>query len=287
MIISRLPSGGGSKGELHGATILVIAQNDDFKGQLVELLLGDVVVKKTIFNEEGQAIFSDILDPGVYTAKSLDITTVSVSISINDIFNKKIYEASMSLRIYLELGKIYSMAGYNWMCCEELTEGYVLQGSIVSYGYWPGFTMAKFGGANVYYNQNIDGQDIHEYSSATSSLYNEIKNAEKIGVSYGSGLFLLSAKKVGCSSVKNYESGSGFYWTYLADLAEKDTIFSYTSGCALGDSYEYTKAFTIVKGASYLYAFNQNLDNGYFGIAPAFNLDPTKAVLDGTTILIK
>ncbi len=91
----------------------------------------------------------------------------------------------------LKLGKTYKFAGYNWMVCEVDNDRHavVIQSRGVTYGPWPGFKMAKFGGEiNTSFATDIDGEDISTYDDKMQKLYNAIKYAEDKKTPVRSGL---------------------------------------------------------------------------------------------------
>ncbi|MCI7321720.1 MAG: leucine-rich repeat domain-containing protein [Lachnospiraceae bacterium] len=174
-------------------------------------------------------------------------------------------------------GNIYTLGGYSWVAA-EVKEGYVtLQSKGVTSGYWPGFTMAQFGNS-LYYTSDIDGRDISRYNARTTALYNSIKSAEYAGASYGTGLYLISR-----NMAKPSYAGGNY------NQALKTAAGNYRS---FGASYSYSWLGTVNSGyyAWFVDSYgNVNSNSGQPNscvLAPAFNLDTSKVVLNGNALTV-
>ena len=204
-------------------------------------------------------------------------------------FTRKEYElavenpAFLKLPSFIELGKTYKFAGYNWTACEVDSKRHtvVLQSHGVTHGEWPGYVMPQFGNGN-FYAADIDGEDISTYDDKMQALYEAIKDAEDSSTSYGKGLFLISKEKAGFTEWD--EPGSGNYWQALKATAENARSF--------GASY-YGAWLGTVNGKYYAWYVNRYgnvyyyLQNGDCVVAPAFNLDLSKVEIIGDEIVIK
>ena len=181
----------------------------------------------------------------------------------------------------LTAGKTYKFGGYEWVCAETSGNLAVLQSTGVTSGYWPGYTMSKFGN-NSYYASSIDGQDISDYDQKTKDLYAAIKAAEYTSASYGKGLFLVSNAK--CNQTSSGNQGSGNYWA-----AHKTAAGKYSS---FGASYSYSWLGTVGDSSSawVVYSDGNVYVNSYqynsCVVAPAFNLDQSKARLSGDELTV-
>ena len=204
-------------------------------------------------------------------------------------FTRKEYElvvenpAFLKLPSFIELGKTYKFAGYNWTACELINNGktLVLQSHGVTHGEWPGFVMPQSGNGD-YYADSINVEDISTYDNKMKELYDVIKNVEDKSASYGKGLYLVSKEKVGFTEWD--EPGSGNYWQALKATAENARSF--------GASY-YGAWLGTVNGKYYAWYVNRYgnvyyyLQNGDCVVAPAFNLDLSKVEIIGDEIVIK
>lgn len=172
----------------------------------------------------------------------------------------------------LVVGNTYKFAGYDWTCAEAIDGGYCLQSQGVTADTWNNL----FNSAAT----NQDGVDCHTRNSVLNDLYSKIKSAEKTA-SYGSGLFLVSNAK--CGTTTTGTQGSGNYWTALKMSNTNYRSFGANSGCSwLGT----------VNGSNVWYigsigTVDNNANKDYlFVVAPAFNIDSTKAKLVGNEIVI-
>lgn len=164
----------------------------------------------------------------------------------------------------LTAGKTYKFGGYEWVCAETSGNLAVLQSTGVTSGYWPGYTMAKFGNNN-YYSSNIDGQDISDYDQKTKDLYAAIKAAEYTSASYGSGLFLVSNTK--CNQTSAGNQGSGHYWSALKTAAGNRSSFGASSSYSwLGTVNGSSNAWYVNSNGN---VNNNNNQNNSFVVAPA------------------
>ena len=174
----------------------------------------------------------------------------------------------------LKLGKTYKFAGYNWMVCEVDNDRHavVIQSRGVTYGPWPGFKMAKFGGEiNTSFATDIDGEDISTYDDKMQKLYNAIKYAEDKSATYGEGLYLVSEEKAGFTEWGH--PGSGNYWQALKAAAENACSFGSPDNYAwLGTVYGSGGAWYVNSNGGVSY--NDQSDD--YVVAPAFNLDLSK-----------
>lgn len=343
---------GSSKGELHGASILVTVDGG-MSGETVTLTK-DTFSKSGVLSDDGNCLFTDLLEEGTYTA-TYQTFAADVEVSASDVLNKVTKSVSIGtttkINLILEgakedtititdkngksvgvcvfptgstvgeveigivdgeeytftssiakdtetgtsdysktvtlidekittpmtlvVGNTYKFAGYDWTCAEAIDGGYCLQSQGVTSGYWPGYTLPKWGnGSN--YGSNIDGQDMSDYDDVTKSLYKKIKSAEK-NASYGSGLFIVSNAK--CGTTINNTKGSGNYWSAIVDAALKAGSGDAWLGTVYGSDIAWTVSFN-----TFLFSYyNQNVKHV---IAPAFNIDPTKAKLVGNEIVI-
>lgn len=267
MLISRLPYGGGGGSEIHGATIVVMTEESDLIGKQVDLYYGNIIFGSKFFNAEGIATFKGIQEIGTYYAECEGYKTNEVIISMEDIFNKNTVEILLSKAIELTEGGIYQFAGYEWMCVETIEGGYCLNSLGVTIDTYPVNTSQS--------HVSIDGLDISSKNTTLATLYDNIKSSEKINVKYGTGLFLVSKEKTGF--VREQMSGSGYYWNALSEALKKYNSYPWT-GTVLANALIYVVREKDYGGAYYN---NQNL------FAPAFNLDSSKAILDGNIILVR
>ena len=205
-------------------------------------------------------------------------------------FTRKEYElavenpAFLKLPSFIELGKTYKFAGYNWTACEVDSKRHtvVLQSHGVTHGEWPGYVMPQFGNGN-FYAADIDGEDISTYDDKMQALYEAIKDAEDSSTSYGKGLFLINEEKIGFT--KCGEPGSGNYWKALKAAAENARSFGSPYSCAwLGTVYGGNDAWCVGSYGSVYYYGDQSSD---FVVAPAFNLDLSKVEVAGDEIIFK
>ncbi|MGN0415954.1 MAG: hypothetical protein ACI4FX_10765 [Agathobacter sp.] len=192
------------------------------------------------------------------------------------------YEAPAAEAVTLTEGETYTLGGYSWVAAENKNGYTVLQSTGVTAGYWPGYTMAKWGNGSSY-GSNIDGQDISGYDDKTTDLYNSIKSAEYAGADYGTGLYLVSNAMAGTTTYGS--QGSGNYWAALKTAAENYSSF--------GDSYSNSWLGT-VGGSDYAWFVDSDgnvyydvYQNNSFVVAPAFNLDTSKVTLEGNAITVK
>lgn len=196
----------------------------------------------------------------------------------------------------LRPGKIYKLAGYNWMACEVDNDRHVavIQSRGVTHGAWPGFKLAKFGGEiNMNFTADIDGEDISVYDNKMQSLYNTIKVVEDKSALYGQGLYLISKEKVGYIESRNI--GSGNYWQALQEAAKNFSSIGATCDIAwLGtvDDHDSTKPDNFdnsdfawyVDSVGNIYEYFQDYQD--FVIAPAFNIDLSKVKVVDDEIII-
>lgn len=161
--------------------------------------------------------------------------------------------------VVLTVGTNYTLGGYTWRCC-EVGEGYAILTCTQSLGTgtWPTYP-------NRY---EIAGQNISSYNSTTSSVYSAISRAEKTGMSFGNGLYLLTkAQAESTSSQYNIAlRGVGFAW--LGEL--------YGSG-------GYPNVWIVVSSGD-LSQVNQSFTAG--NVVPTFNLDTTKVTLSGNALTV-
>ena len=207
-------------------------------------------------------------------------------------FTRKEYElavenpAFLKLPSFIELGKTYKFAGYDWTACELINKGktLVIQSHGVTSGAWPGYVMQKFGGkANAFYGSDIDGDDISAYDDKMQELYDAINDAEDSSTSYGKGLFLISKEKAGFTEWR--EPGSGNYWQALKEASMNYQPFGAADGNAsLGTVYVCHNAWYVYSDGYVYTDGNQDYD---FVVAPAFNLDLSKIEVAGDKIMIK
>ena len=205
-------------------------------------------------------------------------------------FTRKEYElvvenpAFLKLPSFIELGKTYKFAGYDWTVSEVDNKRHVavIQSHGITHGMWPGFVIPKFGNGN-YYGRSIDGQDISDYDEKMSALYNAIKDVEDKSASYGKGLYLVSKEKAGFTEW--CEPGSGDYWQALKKAAGNASSFGSPGSCAwLGTVGGGNNAWCVYSGG---YVYNGGDQNYDFVVAPAFNLDLSKVEVAGDEIIIK
>lgn len=184
-----------------------------------------------------------------------------------------------------EIGKTYKFAGYNWTVCELINNGKtaVIQSHGVTHGTWPGFKMFKFGGnANYFYTTDIDGYDISSYDDKMHALYESIKDTEDASVSYGKGLYFISADKAGRTGWG--KPGSGYYWKTLKIATMNYKLLGASNGRVwLGTANEYYDAWYVDLNGN---VSGNGQDNDYI-VAPAFNLDLSKVEVVGDEIVIK
>lgn len=76
---------GSSKGELHGASILVTVDGGT-SGETVTLTK-DTFSKSGVLSDDGTCLFTDLLEAGTYTA-TYQTFTADVEVSASDILNK-------------------------------------------------------------------------------------------------------------------------------------------------------------------------------------------------------
>lgn len=173
--------------------------------------------------------------------------------------------------VKLTFGTTYSFGGYEWIVAETNEKYVTLQSKGVTSGYWPGYTMSKFGNGSFYYS-NIDGQDISGYNTRMSNLYNSIKATEYTSAPYGKGLFLIP-----------YPAPYVYYRPALRAAAVNYSSFG---------AY-YSSAWFGTASGSYAFCFNQGGNEGNCNqdislvIAPAFNLDTSKVSLSGSSLIVK
>ena len=205
-------------------------------------------------------------------------------------FTRKEYElavenpAFLKLPSFIELGKTYKFAGYDWTVSEVDNKRHVavIQSHGITHGMWPGFVIPKFGNGN-YYGRSIDGQDISDYDEKMSALYNAIKDVEDKSASYGKGLYLVSKEKAGFTEW--CEPGSGDYWQALKKAVGNASSFGCPGSCAwLGTVGGGNNAWCVYSGG---YVYNGGDQNYDFVVAPAFNLDLSKVEVAGDEIIIK
>lgn len=204
-------------------------------------------------------------------------------------FTRKEYElavenpAFLKLPSFIELGKTYKFAGYNWTACELINNGktLVLQSHGVTHGEWPGLEMAQFGNGN-YYTNSIDGEDISAYDNKMKELYDAIKDVEDTSASYGKGLYLVSREKAGF--IKLDKPGSGNYWRALKAAAANYSLFRASSSSAWLSTVYSNNYARYVYSNGHVYGNFQNSD---FVVAPAFNLDLSKVEIIDDEIVIK
>ncbi|MBE6035575.1 MAG: hypothetical protein E7222_12895 [Clostridiales bacterium] len=190
----------------------------------------------------------------------------------------------------LSVGSTYSFGGYNWIVAEDKSGYYVLQSKGVTGGTWPGYKMSKFGSSNSYYSSSIDGQDISNYDTTMSNLYNSIKAAEYTSASYGTGLYLVTKEMVGNStsggqaeSDLSLSGSKQYYHSALKAAANAYSSFGASSNAAwLGTVYCTSYAWYVNGNGN---VGNSHQSNSYV-VAPAFNLAKSKAKLSGTTIIV-
>ena len=204
-------------------------------------------------------------------------------------FTRKEYElavenpAFLKLPSFIELGKTYKFAGYDWTVSEVDNKRHVavIQSHGITHGMWPGFVIPKFGNGN-YYGRSIDGQDISDYDEKMSALYNAIKDVEDKSASYGKGLYLVSKEKAGYTEW--CEPGSDDYWQALKKAAGNASSFGCPNNYAwLGTVYGSDYAWCVGSSGN-VYDYSQNSD---YVVAPAFNLDLSKVEVVGDEIIIK
>ncbi|MBQ6133051.1 MAG: leucine-rich repeat protein [Lachnospiraceae bacterium] len=155
-------------------------------------------------------------------------------------------------------------------------------------GGWPGYVLSSdytgshsFGSANSYYTSDITGYNIANYSTQMTSLYNSIKNAEYTSAS-GDGLYLVSNSTAGTTSSGN--QGSGYYWEALKTAAAACSSFGATDYDSwLGTVYGSNFAWYVYSNG---YVYNDNYQSGSYVVAPAFNLDTSKAKLSGNALTV-
>ena len=180
--------------------------------------------------------------------------------------------AFLKLPSFIELGKTYKFAGYNWTACELINKGktLVIQSHGVTAGAWPGLEMAQFGNGN-YYTNSIDGEDISAYDNKMKELYDAIKDVEDTSASYGNGLYLVSREKAGF--IKLDKPGSGNYWRALKAAAANYSLFRASSSSAWLSTVYSNNYARYVYSNGHVYGNFQNSD---FVVAPTFNLDLSK-----------
>lgn len=205
-------------------------------------------------------------------------------------FTRKEYElavenpAFLKLPSFIELGKTYKFAGYDWTVSEVDNKRHVavIQSHGITHGMWPGFVIPKFGNGN-YYGRSIDGQDISDYDEKMSALYNAIKDVEDASASYGKGLFLVSKEKAGYTAWG--EPGSGNYWTTSKEAATKASSFGASGNYAwFGTVHGSYNAWYVYSSGN---IYGGNSQHNDFVVAPTFNLDLSKVEVVGDEIVIK
>lgn len=166
-------------------------------------------------------------------------------------------------------GGEYSFGEYNWIAAEDHGNWVVLQSKGVTGGYWPGYTMEKWGNMYYYYG-SIDGKDISGYDKKTIELYAAINYAEYTGNKEddSSGLYLISESEC-----------SGYYCQALKEAAANQDSFGAHNG---RDAWLGTAngrcAYSV---DDYSYGVNSNADqDNSFVVAPAFNLDKSKVTVN-------
>lgn len=199
---------------------------------------------------------------------------------------KEEYELAVEAPVFLEAGKTYKFAGYDWTVCEVDSKRHtaVFQSHGVTSGAWPGYVMQKFGGkANAFYGSDIDGEDISDYDDKMQALYDTIKDAEDSSASYGKGLFLIGKGKVGFT--KLCQPGFGNYCQALEKAAEYARLFGAASNYAwLGTVNGSNYVWCVYSNGNVYHNYSQYYD---FVVAPAFNLDLSKIIVVGDEIFIK
>lgn len=189
------------------------------------------------------------------------------------------------------IGDTYSFGGFNWTAAEDLGDNAVcLQSQGMTSGTWPGYKLSKdytetkdYGGANSYYADNIDGDNITHYDSTTMLWYIDYGSVEKTGQSYGSGLFLVSNSKAGWTITG--QPGSGNYWSALKTAATNYSSFGANDDCSwLGTDHLSYEAWYVYSNGN----INDTKDQSTkMVIAPAFNLDLTKVNIDSNNVITK
>lgn len=199
-------------------------------------------------------------------------------------FTQKEYELAVENPAFLEVGKTYRLAGYDWTACEVDNKRHVavIQSHGVTHGVWPGFKMAEFGSkVDDFYALDIDGEDISNYDNMTQALYDAIKNVECKSAPYGKGLYLISRKKAGYTEWS--QPGSGYYWQALKTATEDSSLFEasyrkvWLSNAGSSNNAWYVSLSGICYGG-------QHFDGV---VAPAFNIDLSKVEVVGDEIVIK
>lgn len=175
------------------------------------------------------------------------------------------------------LGETYTMGNWTWIVAEN-NEGYnVLQATSGDRGLWPGYLSSSFGNGSTY-NSDIDGKNISGCRSSLSTLYNKVKSAEYSEADYGTGLYLISNDM----AQPSYENG--YYNKALKDAAN-NAIGSGGYFAWLGTVDAPAKAWTVDFDGE-VHA-NGTQRTSKFVIAPAFNLDPTKVIMENNVITVK
>lgn len=165
----------------------------------------------------------------------------------------------------------YTFGGYEWKTTEVFANYAVLQSTGVTSGSWPGYSMGNF-------SAGIAGQNISIYDTKLTDLYNSIKSAEYNKASYGTGLYLIPKS--------NVENRGSAYWSALMTAGDKHE--------SLGASYHYVWLgdFNASGNQPYNLAPSGSVGSGgpgpeRFVVAPAFNLDLSKVVLQGNALSVK
>ena len=236
-----------------------------------------------------------------YEPENENFDVENVEEAINYLYDK--YQKDMELT----LGETYEMGGYEWIAAEKIVGGYVMQSTGMTAGTWPGYKLTgnyggtkSYGNANNYYDYDIDGDNIANYDSVTSTFYTNWKSVELTTAMYGKGLFLISNAKAGSTST-DYRCSSGDYYCVGLGIAatQGDKLGTNIYGCCIRGAYLGTQknsdGYNGVWGVlgynngempkiSYNVMSGSYQQKGNHAIAPAFNLDASKVYLDGTTI---
>lgn len=176
------------------------------------------------------------------------------------------------------LGDTYTLGNRDWMVVEN-KEGYtVLQSIGVDRSLWPGYLSSSFGNRHNY-SSNIDGKDISNCRSSLTALYDKIESVEYSEAEYGTGLYLIS------SDMAQSSYANGYYNKALKAAANNTKFGSGGYYAWLGTVYMSSQAWTVDYDGEVHANGSQRNDN--LIIAPAFNLDPTKVILEDKAITIK
>ncbi len=171
----------------------------------------------------------------------------------------------------LSLGATYTMAGYEWIAIRVKKEVVVLQSTGVTSGAWPGYALFGKGEA---YAKGISYSNISDYDDKTKELYHRIRHVEsKNPACPGIGLYLFRKEDI--------EDNNAYAFNAYAKAAGNASLYDADGlGVWTGSPSDARSAYAWYNegGASPAYPRIS------YVVAPAFNLDPSRVILDGNAI---